>query len=137
MGKLIKNHLARLIVMTAAACKKSSSRFYMPALTRPRPNRSITTRFLLAKVLLGLPHHKLRLRRKTHPDPANRQPDIRRHRISLGMAAQAIRWDMATPIDRVAVTPTTAPGFDLDTHVSEHECGTVLSNRDGHLFLGL
>lgn len=91
MGKLIKNHWARLIILTAAACTSSPTPptpSITQSLTSPnRPNRRLNQRLLLAETLLGLPDHEPRPRRPAHPDPSDHQPPPRSARPLLGMAS--------------------------------------------------
>ena len=93
MGKLIKNHWARLIILTAAACM---SPLQHPSTRQPltfpphRPNRRLTLRLLLAQTVLGLPNHEPRPRRPTRPNPPNHQPASRTPGPLLGMALTAL-----------------------------------------------
>ena len=98
MGKLIKNHWARLIILTAAACM--SSIYLHPSNPHPhrqrtknrkrRPNRRLNQWILLAETLLGLPNHEPRPRRPTHPHPPDPQPAPRPAGPVLGMALTAL-----------------------------------------------
>ena len=100
MGKLIKNHWARLIILTAAACTSflptplphSPLSHQHPLTKHPlhRPNRRLNLRLLLAETLLGLPDHEPRSRRPTRPDPPDHQPAPRPPRPLLGMAPTAL-----------------------------------------------
>jgi len=112
MGKLIKNHWARLIVLTAAACKPgenrkkeqqtqpSTSRLILILILIPRPIRRRPLRHLLAQTLLRLPHQNPRPDRQTHPRPPNPQPRRRRHHPRLRMAAPLPRRHDAPPQHR-------------------------------------
>lgn len=99
MGKLVKNHLARLVVMTAAACRCTGpGTLGLWILTFARPDRGFDRRLLLAKVLLGFPHNKFRPRRKTNTYTANRKPCLWHTYTRLGMAPQTVRWHGTTSV---------------------------------------
>lgn len=138
MGKLIKNHLARLIVMTAGACKFHVFKICDNSrLIRSRSNRRSFTRFLLAKVLLGFCHNEFRLRSQASTDTSNHKPALRHTRPRMGMATQEIRRNRFTSIDRspTSSVPTTLSGSHLD--VPKHKCRAVLSDWRVHVFLGI
>ena len=100
MGKLIKNHWARLIILTAAACTSSpfpSSSNLHPHHPRTnnhnrRSNRRLDQRILLAEALLGLPNHEPRPRRPTRSDPPDPEPAPRPAGPVLGMALTALHY---------------------------------------------
>jgi hypothetical protein len=105
MGKLIKNHWARLVILTAAACKSSRHHHHIfcsiQILTMFfRPTSRCPRSLLLAQNLLGLSHQKPRCGRKALPSPTNHQPDPRRRRARLGMAIASARRHWSAPLHR-------------------------------------
>lgn len=81
MGKLIKNHLARLFTLTAASCNKNlRNYFHVPVqlhqLTHPSPTSPplhLHPLLLLAQTPLRLPYHNTQSLGKTIPLPPNHQ----------------------------------------------------------------
>lgn len=93
MGKLIKNHWARLIILAAGTCMWQFASFHHMfhkhlTNTSHRPSRSRTRGLLLAQDLLGFPHKNPRCRRQAGTDTANHQPPLRTLTHRLGVAAR-------------------------------------------------
>ena len=87
MGRLIKNHWARLIVLTAATCMSSlagTSREFL--LTLDRPSSSRHRRLLLAQNLLGFLDENAGSCSEASTDPPNHQPYLWHFHVCLGMA---------------------------------------------------
>jgi hypothetical protein len=139
MGKLIKNHWARLVILTAAACKMlpSTTQTQNKANTQFRSNSSRAGSLLLAQNLLGLPHQEPRWRREANPRPTSHEFDPRHHRSRMGMATTAARGYWTAPLDRSPVDrlPTECAVCALD--LPGHELGTLLHHWHGSLFLGV
>jgi hypothetical protein len=140
MGKLIKNHWARLIILTSASCKSTSTQLKsaVPTLTRTtRPTSRRPRSLLLAQILLRLPDQKLRRRRQTRPHPASPQ---RRHRARLPrlrMAAEMGRGLEPTPQHGGTAAVVAAGDFERCAAVPNDECGAVLCYWVRGVFLGV
>jgi len=146
MGKLIKNHWARLIVLTAAICRFSSSNPHILSekmrkekhiLTKPRSNSSRHRRILLAQNLLGLPHQKPRHRREAAPHPPNHQPTLWLRHVSLGMAARFHRWNGHASQHRGKTRRAAYGGPGCRAAVSSYQPRSLLCDWVGCIFLGL
>jgi hypothetical protein len=139
MGKLIKNHWARLVVLTAAACKSSlyNHDSNVPVLIYPRPNSCCPRSLLLAQNLLGLSHKKPRWRRQTFPHPANRQRHPRRRRSRLGMAASASRRHWTPPLHRSPLDHLPRLRALRPAPLPRHQLRPVLHRRHDCVLLGL
>lgn len=138
MGKLIKNHWARLIVLTAAICQSPhtpSSVFYTDS--GDRPSGSSDRRLLLAQDLLGFPHEEPRPGSQAAAHPPDHQPDLRHLHVRVGMAARVPRRhgdpsQHRGPADR---PPSRCSRGGLA--VPGNESRLVLLDCDGGIFLGL
>lgn len=138
MGKLIKNHWARLVILTAAACKQPSIQSPRPCTNNPsRPNSSSPGILLLAENLLGLPHQESRLGRKTVSHPPNHQPPTRLPRPDMGMAPPAVRRHRPAPLHRGTPDHIPAERTERTVDIPGHELRPILHHRDGSVFLGL
>lgn len=150
MGKLIKNHWARLIILTAAACKQPPS-YHHAVLHHSvtisiatlemliyfvRPNSCLPRRLLLAQALLGLPHQESRRCRQTFPHTPNHKPLPRLAGYRLGMAPQILRRYNVPQIDRDETGGISAELPGCDVAVSRDESGLVLSDWHGSVLLG-
>src|SRR5579862_1755754 len=103
MGKLIKNHWARLIVLTAAICEFTLLAVAVLRLTYTcRSSCRCDRGVFLAQNLLGLPHQKSRYGCQTIPCFADNQLDPRPNWLGLGMAAEIHRRIEPPQIDRSA-----------------------------------
>jgi hypothetical protein len=142
MGKLIKNHWARLIILTSASCKfnLTPTQSDAPRPTSDNKNRPTSRRprsLLLAQILLRLPDQKLRRRRQTRPHPASPQ---RRHRARLPrlrMAAEMGRGLEPTPQHGGTAAVVAAGDFERCAAVPNDECGAVLCYWVRGVFLGV
>lgn len=159
MGKLIKNHWARLIMLTAATCMCFHLHTHPPSIlsiqaclyisiytlkytvftnktSTTRPNRRFHRGLHLAQDLLGLPHPFARRRSQALPRPPDHQPDLRHRHDRPGVAPPLTRRHRHPPIHR---TPSCSPPSlraRLPAHVSVYESGLVLSGWHGCIFLG-
>lgn len=144
MGRLIKNHLARLIVMSAAFCESSPSLiWYTTRLMTDslflfcRPVCWIYWRLFLAKGLLELPDAQSRRRSDTSTNFADTQPDNEPSGLCVGMATEAAGWHDATPQYWIAPGNISPQCAHLRAAVPGRRCCSLLSHRGGGLFLGL
>ena len=138
MGKLIKNHWARLIVLTAAAC--SYSHLSLPAgptNSKHRSSARLARRLLLAQDLLGFSYQDPRWSREAVPRSSDHQPALRLHDAGLGMAvgirrrignAQKHRGQISRPADD-------SSGCCVD--VPNYQSRPLLHDRTGGVLLGL
>lgn len=142
MGKLIKNHWARLVILTAAACKSQ----ILPAIpnqpifttnTHIRPSRRSPRGLLLAQDLLGLSHKEPRLGCQTLPNPANHQHAPRIPGPDVGVALAIARGHRPAPLNRS--TPDRIPSECTlrAPDLPGHELRTVLHHRHGRVLLGV
>jgi len=145
MGKLIKNHWARLIVLTAAVCMSSKnlrllripSRIERFSNKSNRSNSRRNPRILLAKNILGFPHQEPRHRCKASTDSANYKLGLRYHHACLGMAFRSHRWLSNAP-QHWGETDCVANGWAgrCLTLPGNEPCNLLLC-WDDRLFLGL
>ena len=138
MGKLIKNHWARLIVLTAATCKSflfCSLPFRKSDISK-RPSCCRLPRFLLAQGLLGFSDKEPRRRREACPDPANHKSPLRYPWSRLGMAAFLPLGNGNAPQYGGATGAVSTEQLGGAVIVPEHECGTLLSSGNGSVLLG-
>lgn len=138
MGKLIKNHWARLIVLTAAICTSPLSlRFKFTKLTEYRPSSSSNRRLFLAQDILGLPHQEPRWSSKADSRPANSEPNLWPCHVGMGMATWFPCWHGYPPQYRGT---TCGPAYDCSfggAHLPGDQPGNLLYDWNGCLFLGL
>lgn len=142
MGKLVKNHWGRLIVMTAATCTlvlKPQSDLEPSSLTNTshRPNCRKHRRLLLAQTLLRLSNQKPRRRRKTHPDPANPKPRLRNHQSGVRMAPGNPSRHRNPPVHGTPSPLAASRKLIRHPALPRHESGILLCHRVRSLFLGV
>ena len=144
MGKLIKNHWARLIVLTAATCTHSthSSSISLTLVTnfffsRYRPNRRRDRRLLLAQILLRLAHQELRRRSQADPYSPNNQPRLRSPQFGRGVAFGLLcrHIDPEEHGTAHAVAAADEPGECVI--IPRHESCSLLSDCVCGIFLGV
>lgn len=146
MGKLIKNHWARLIVLTASICTSHILSLRLPPSNSPltkfppnRPNRRRSRRILLAQGILGLSNHQPRPRRPPHPHPANPKPPPWYPGPRLGMALAHLRLrrnsnasEHRSPIGGIPLERASGTAV-----VPRNEPRDILSHWVGCVFLGV
>lgn len=138
MGKLIKNHWGRLIVLTAAICG-----FFLlligdfPTNFPRRSNRSSVARLFLAENLLGFPHQEPRRRREADPRPPNYQSRPWHRNICVGMALGTHCEDGTTSQHRGTLSGLPDCGFGGGVAVSGYEPSDILYDRNRCIFLGI
>ena len=138
MGKLIKNHWGRLIVLTAAICECSLVLIDdFPTNLHCRSNRGSGARFLLAEDLLGFPYQEPRWGREADTCPPNHQPHPRHRNICMGMAFGTHREDGTTSQHRGTLGCFPDRGFGGSVAVSGYESCNILYDRNMRIFLGI
>jgi hypothetical protein len=143
MGRLIKNHWARLIILSAAGCKfaiptAAVISWWMTELTMiNRASRRFRRRLLLAQDILGFPNKKSQRRRQTDPRPPNHQPHPGFSGSGVGMAVEAVGGLTSAPQHRPPSADLPAQRAGVRVDVSIGRCGDLLSHRHGGVFLGL
>ena len=141
MGKLIKNHWARLIILTSACCKQNRLHGIpkRPILTTPtkRPTSRRPRSLLLAQILLRLPDQKLRRSRQTRPHPTSPQRHHRARLPRLRMAAEMGGGLESAPQYGGAAAVVAAGDAERCAVIPDDECGTVLFDRVWGVFLGV
>ena len=142
MGKLIKNHLARLIILTAATCTHSPShRHHDKMLTSLEPNRSNCgwySRILLAQNFLGYVDKGTEPSGHPAPNSSNLQHYSRSVRIVLGIpSAISDPKYCSTPVD--CSPPLYLPHLSCacSTHLSRDQSGNILHCWSHCLLLGI
>jgi hypothetical protein len=142
MGKLIKNHWGRLIIMTAATCTPpQTSGLKEWANQFCRSNRRSVTRFLLAQDILGLPHQKPRWRRKAVPIPTDHQPRPWHRYTRMGMASRPDHEIQSCCVSasqyRSALGGVPGSGIGCGVAVSGDKSSVILYHWHGSLLLGI
>jgi len=139
MGKLIKNHWARLIILTSACCKSQAAQeagiLETDMSTRPTSRRN--RRLLLAQVLLRLPDQELRHGSKACADTAGHQRRCRYHMPCLRVAFKMGGGDTSAQKHSGKAAVVTTGHLERCVIIPDHECGTVLPHRVRCVFLGL
>ena len=139
MGKLIKNHWARLIILTSACCESEELQDIDTPTANPstRPTSRRNRRLLLAQILLRFPDQELRHRRKTRSDPASHQRRYRTHLSRLRVAIKMGSGDTSTQKHSGEAAVVTTGYLERCAAISNHKRGTLLPHRMRCIFLGL
>lgn len=138
MGKLIKNHWARLIILTAAICtcirlaikKNIYLQGYRSSCSRHR-------RFLLAQDLLGFPHQEFGWSSEAHTSPSSYQPYFWNLYVGVGMATGVLGWHCHSPKYRSSFGRITNVSVGGSTSLPRIESSNLLFGWNDSLFLGL
>lgn len=145
MGRLIKNHWARLVILTASVCMflRQHPHFSQSAWQRQqsnnksRPNKQRDSSLYLAQDLLGSMDQKPRRRREASTHSTNLESISGSPRGRMGMAIKiSCRLDGASQ-HRI---PIIALPAQLDygcPYLPGYQCCNLLSCWDSSLFLGL
>lgn len=139
MGKLIKNHWARLIVLTAAACKHPPSNYFHQK-TNPsllRPNCCILGRLLLAENFLGLPDHEPWWRRAPRTHSASYKLALWRFRFGLGISLALARRHRDASQHRGSPRPIPCVQSYSVVIIPGHQSRHILSGGHRGLLLGV
>lgn len=141
MGKLIKNHWARLIIMTAAACKWT--RFILNMICTEltsyffRPNCCGHRSLYLAQDLLGFPYDDAGRRCQADTGPPDNQSVARVVHAGSGVASGLYRGLCSAPLARGPAGHPATDGPDLGITVPGHEPCHLLHDWDGGVLCGL
>jgi hypothetical protein len=142
MGRLIKNHLARLIVLTAATCRFSMS--WVPngsSLTTIRffrSSRCWSPWSLLAKGIFRYLDEGARCHRHSDTDNANLQHHLRTVRTRLGIPVPLPdSQHCPPPIDSRSTCGVPNLRLLCGDNISRNERGAVLRDWNGCLLLGI
>lgn len=135
MGRLIKNHWARLIILSAAACELDllPASFLMSIFTNihTRPNCCRYRGLLLAQDFLGFRHQDAGSRREAVPHITDHQFGDRNLDDGMGVAAVFHRWLIDPPKSR-GPSGLPASGCSLGClDIPRHERCAVLLGRHG------
>lgn len=140
MGRLIKNHWGRLIILTASACTRPTQfTAHEQALTRfqYRPDRERNRRLYLAQSLLGLHLQEPGRRRRPDPRPPDPQLNNGPRRSSLGMATKATSGIFTTSQHRNPTHHIPTQRSTCGPALSGHRPCDILPDRYWGVLLGL
>jgi hypothetical protein len=139
MGKLIKNHWARLIILTSACCESQAMQgaHTSKADLNTRPTSWRYRRLLLAQVLLRLLDQELRHRSKARPNPTGHQRHRSYHMSRLRVAITMGGGDTPSQKHSGQAAVVTTGHFERCAIIPDHQCGIILLHRMRRIFLGL
>jgi hypothetical protein len=141
MGRLIKNHWARLIVLTAATCEYSHHKsgreaFKITDMTY-RSSRCGRRRLILAKDFLGLAHEEPGSRGQAIADTTDHQHHLWLATLRLGMAPQ-FHFRHCDPPQSGRPTGCSTPGSSgSGIAVPGHQSRHLLHHRNHGVLLGI
>lgn len=138
MGKLIKNHWARLIILSAAACKLTMTWTDRSLLTLSyRSDCGCHRVLLLAQDLLGLPYAHPRWCSKTDTGFTNNKSTLGAGHASSRMASQLRRRLSSPPLARIPTCHPSSHSTQCCSYLPRHKRRYLLPHRHDRLLLGL